>query len=196
MGNSTRSCLAEDFLCCGNCVQLFAARLHCGLMISGHCHASGAGRCKSLFVFCQALYCLCEIAFGYSLVLFSRGLQRLFLFHIFRICFNLVIQRLFKHIVVVLSSRFRLAQISQLALGFLLHVLENIKNAPAVAFVYCCCRCSQLLIVRALLRLHKCHQVLLILSCEGCCIDHCTKGLPSLSVRWIPSYFSYTYSSL
>mmetsp|Transcript_92228 Transcript_92228/g.245029 ORF Transcript_92228/g.245029 Transcript_92228/m.245029 type:complete len:254 (-) Transcript_92228:30-791(-) len=79
-------------------------------------------------------------------------------------------------------ARLRLAQVSELLLCLLLHVLEHIQDAGAVRLVGCSCWGTEVLVFTAgaLLRLHHRKELPLVGTWERGCIDHCAQGRQKL----------------
>merc|ERR1719487_2255741 len=142
-------------------------------MIGCHLHASGSGNLQGFIVLCQLLDSLCKITLGCSLLLFSRGLQGLLFVHVFGVCLDLIGERLFQHVAVVLSGGLGFPQIRQLAFSFLFHVLKDIEDAGAVCFIDRGCRCSWFLVIlRFGILLHECGELLVIVGRESGSVDH------------------------
>mmetsp|Transcript_106325 Transcript_106325/g.266335 ORF Transcript_106325/g.266335 Transcript_106325/m.266335 type:complete len:217 (-) Transcript_106325:351-1001(-) len=134
-------------------------------MVCGHLHARGVRGSQLLLGIRQVLIGHLQLTLRVGLGLLGFSLTRLLILHVLLIRRCLGIQRLLQHLVVVLRIDLCLAQLAQLSLGLVLHVLQNLHNASTVRLVCLSSRRTKLraLLFGTLLSLHEGKQPLPII---------------------------------
>mmetsp|Transcript_48960 Transcript_48960/g.136205 ORF Transcript_48960/g.136205 Transcript_48960/m.136205 type:complete len:301 (-) Transcript_48960:116-1018(-) len=148
-------------------------------MVRRHLNACRASGLQVLLRGDQLLRRRLQLALRGGLGLLVGGLVGLLVLHVLRVRLHLVIQRLLEHVIVVLRVHLGLAQVAELALGLLLHVLQDVHDAAALRLVH---RRSgrprlQVVIRLSLLCLHERDQLLLVAAGEGGGVEHGAQGL-------------------
>mmetsp|Transcript_92042 Transcript_92042/g.234027 ORF Transcript_92042/g.234027 Transcript_92042/m.234027 type:complete len:554 (+) Transcript_92042:417-2078(+) len=179
LGHGTGARLLEDIHGRGQRLQLLAAGGHGLLVVGSDLQASALARLHRLLRVRELLPRNLEVARGAGLGLLRRGLAGLLLIHVLVVGGQLILKRLRQHVEVMLAVDLGLAQIRKLALRLLLHVLQHIHDASALALVRRRGRRAELgiLVLGALLRLHERRQFLLVAAGEGGGIEKGTERL-------------------
>mmetsp|Transcript_75552 Transcript_75552/g.191099 ORF Transcript_75552/g.191099 Transcript_75552/m.191099 type:complete len:202 (-) Transcript_75552:183-788(-) len=134
-------------------------------MVCGHLHARGVRGSQLLLGIRQVLIGHLQLTLRVGLGLLGFRLTRLLILHVLLIRRCLGIQGLLQHLVVVLRIDLCLAQLAQLSLGLVLHVLQNLHNASTVRLVCLSSRRTKLRVVLfgTLMSLHEGKQPLPII---------------------------------
>mmetsp|Transcript_59901 Transcript_59901/g.171891 ORF Transcript_59901/g.171891 Transcript_59901/m.171891 type:complete len:383 (+) Transcript_59901:627-1775(+) len=154
-----------------------------GLVVGGGAHACPAGAGELARGVLQVLDRHLQVAFGSRLCLLGLGHGRLLIIHVLGVCRLLGIQTLLHQVIVVLGGALGLAQVAELRLGLVLHVLEDFHDAAALRLVGVRCGSSggTILVFRLVLSLQQCCQLLVVAGRQGCRLQHRRDCLQSSS---------------
>mmetsp|Transcript_7257 Transcript_7257/g.18254 ORF Transcript_7257/g.18254 Transcript_7257/m.18254 type:complete len:383 (-) Transcript_7257:396-1544(-) len=166
--------LHQDLLRLRDDLELLGPGDDSGLVVCGGAHACPAGAGELGRGVLQVLDRHLQVAFGSRLCLLGLGHGRLLIIHVLGVCRLLGIQTLLHQVIVLLGGALGLAQVAELRLGLVLHVLEDFNDAAALRLVGVRCGSSRgaILVFRLLLSLQQCCQLLVVAGRQGCRLQH------------------------